>query len=198
MIGYLEGTVLSSDGHETIIKNNAGVGYQVYYKQIVTIGHQTQVYVSSIFREDGQFLYGFSTLQEKKFFELLLKVKGIGPKTAYNLMTQIGPEQISLAVRTDSKSALSKVPGVGAKAAAQIILDLTGKLDHIEIGTELNKTSARPQLTDTSKQLFQDTVLALKELGYKETEFNQIVLDKLKEQTYQQPEKLLQDVLRSL
>lgn len=199
MIGYIEGNVLSSDGQELIVKISSGVGYQMNYSQVLKEGKFVQVFVTSIYREDGQTLFAFNSLEEKKFFELLLKVKGVGPKTAYNLMTHLGPDQISLAVKTENKSILNKVPGVGDKAAAQIILDLSGKIEDTLMPTKkLSKTNSPVDGEFSKNQIFQDTVMALKELGYKESEFNQIVIEKFKAQNYTRPENLLQDVLRSL
>lgn len=197
MIGYLEGKVVASDGAETIVKVDSGVGYQVVYNELAAIGKSIQIYVTSIYREDGQTLFGFKSLEDKKFFELLLKVKGVGPKTAYNLMSCLGPEQITIAVQTDSKSILNKVPGVGAKAAAQIILDLSGKIGEISLKV---KTLATPLFENEQQdsKVFQETVMALKELGYKENEFNQVVMEKFKTNQFKKPEQLLQEVLRSL
>lgn len=128
MIGYLVGEVLFSDGKELIIKTNDGIGYQIYMSGLLVEGSLAEVFVSHVFKDAGQELFGFETLREKKLFELLCSVKGVGPKSAYSLISALGSETIIQSVQLENKKVLTKAPGVGAKAAAQICLDLGDKI----------------------------------------------------------------------
>jgi Holliday junction DNA helicase RuvA len=79
-------------------------------------------------REDALLLFGFATVEELRLFETLLSVAGIGPRLALSILSFAGPEQIQSAILAEDATLLSKVPGVGRKTAARIILELRGKL----------------------------------------------------------------------
>lgn len=128
MIGFLYGTVIFSDGQEAILQTSNGVGHQVYLNKVLVEGAPAGVYVSHIIRESEQTLYGFESLRAKKLFETLLQVKGVGPKSAFALMSALRADEIIEAVQSENKKALKAAPGVGEKAAAQMILDLSKKI----------------------------------------------------------------------
>ena len=89
MIGYLCGKVLFSDNTETIILTKDGIGHQVFFAGILPEGSEASLYISHVIKEGSQELFGFKSLKEKKFFEMLIGVKGVGPKSAYSLMASI-------------------------------------------------------------------------------------------------------------
>ena len=128
MIGFIQGKVLFSDGQETILLTHSGIGHQVKTGNIFPEGHTIGLYTSHIIKENSQELFGFFMMREQKLFELILKVKGIGPKGAYGLVHTLGFQGVVNAIRNESKNDLQKVPGIGAKVAAQILLDLGGKI----------------------------------------------------------------------
>lgn len=94
-----------------------------------TIGEATTIYTHFIIREDEQYLVGFKSIEEKEAFLTLISVKGVGPKTALNALSGTAPENLYQAISAGDISFLKKLPGIGARAANQIILDLKGKLD---------------------------------------------------------------------
>ena len=133
MIGVLSGKVLFSDGQEIIVLTKTGLGYQAYCCHILPEGGETALYVSHVIRENSEDLYCFRNLREKKLFELLTTVKGVGPKSAFNLVSKIDTEEIISAVVSDQKRILTRVSGVGAKAASQIVLDLQQKIKKVRM-----------------------------------------------------------------
>ncbi len=133
MIGHLQGIVLFSDGQELILQTSAGLGYQIHYGQILPEGKVVSLYVSHIIKENAQELYGHPSLRAKKLFELLLTVNGIGPKSAYALMSRLSIDQLINAVILEQKKVLSSVPGIGPKASSQIILDLAAKIQKVKM-----------------------------------------------------------------
>ncbi|MBP5297254.1 MAG: Holliday junction branch migration protein RuvA [Bacteriovoracaceae bacterium] len=135
MIGHLQGIVLFSDGQELILQTSAGIGYQIYYGQILPEGKMVSLYVSHIIKENAQELYGHPSLRAKKLFELLLTVNGIGPKSAYALLSRLSIDQLINAVTLEQKKVLSSVPGIGPKASSQIILDLAAKIQKVKMYT---------------------------------------------------------------
>ena len=152
MIYCLKGIVLMIDG-ETVVVDVNGVGYQVLVSHIseYQIGQEVFLYTYNVIREDEQYLVGFSSLDEKKVFLALIKVKGLGPKTVIGALSATSVDSVKNAIASNNVVYLKKLPGIGAKAASQIILDLKG---------ELTGTKGDPTVYD-------EVYEALKELGFK-------------------------------
>jgi Holliday junction DNA helicase RuvA len=220
MIGFLSGEVLFSDGNESIIQTTNGVGYQVFYNKVLVEGTLAAVFIAHIIKEDSETLFGFSSLRAKKLFELLLTVKGIGPKSAYNLISNIGVNEIINAVNLEAKGTLTKVPGLGAKGAAQIVLDLSGKIDRVKMYSESSKV-VKGGLAPVAKtsliieethyieeevnasainhhEILNDTLMACKELGFREDKIIPIAQKILGANLITKPEQLIHLVLKEL
>jgi Holliday junction DNA helicase RuvA len=220
MIGFLTGEVLFSDGNESIIQTSTGVGYQVFYNKVLIEGTLAAVFIAHIIKEDSETLFGFHSLREKKMFEMLLTVKGIGPKSAYNLISNLGVNEIITAVNLDAKSSLTKVPGLGTKGAAQIILDLAGKIDRVKMYTDSTRalrvgSASRTSMIEIAKEMtyieeevhtdivnhhsiMNDTLMACKELGFKEEKIIPIAQKILGANHITKPEQLIHLVLKEL
>jgi Holliday junction DNA helicase RuvA len=108
----------------------SGVGYQVFVTHFdeYKVGALVEIFTYQVVREDDLFLVGFTSIEEKDVFTKLLSVKGIGPKTALNALSATNPVDILAAISSSNLAFLKNLPGIGPKAAAQIILDLKGKL----------------------------------------------------------------------
>jgi len=113
MIGFLMGKVLFSDNTEVILLTGDGVGHQVYFSGILPEGSEASIYISHVIKEGSQELFGFRSLKEKKFFELLIGVKGVGPKSAFSLMASLNINMIINSILYEDKKTLTKAPGVG-------------------------------------------------------------------------------------
>lgn len=131
MIATIEG-VISARTNDSLIVQVSGLGYQVSVSPAVIQKHETGSMVllqtKLIVREDNWTLYGFETAVEKDYFDLLLTVSGVGPKSAMAILSVLSVDQIRSAVLSDQPDAFSKVPGVGRKTGQKIILHLQGKL----------------------------------------------------------------------
>ncbi len=216
MIGHLQGRVLFSDGQELILLTAMGVGYQIYYPSILGEGGMASLFVSHVYKKDGpEEFYGFNTLRQKKLFELLVSVKGVGPKSAFSLMKALGDKQIIEAILFENKKSLSSAPGVGAKAAAQIILDLTGKIHRVKMYAETYKLEPMPQselifsasevevvpeMTGPMSEgtVLDDALMACKELGFPEEKIIPLAHRIMSENIISKPEQLVHLVLREL
>lgn len=117
-------------GDNFIVLEVNGVGYQVFVSHVedYILGQEKFIFTHHIVREDDQYLIGFSSRLEKDAFLSLLDVKGLGPKTAINALSATTPEMLNKAIASNNIAYLKKLPGIGAKAAAQIILDLKGQI----------------------------------------------------------------------
>lgn len=133
MIGHLSGEVVFSDGSEVIVMTNSGIGYQIYAHKVFPEASWISLFISHVIRENSEELYGFETLRAKKLFEMLLTVKSVGAKSAFSLISSLGIEAIIDAVLTENKGVLKKAPGVGDKAASQMILDLSKKIMKVKM-----------------------------------------------------------------
>ena len=152
MIYSLKGKVILTDG-DTVIIDVHDVGYQVLVSHVndYEIGQEVFLYTYNVVREDETYLVGFSSLEEKEVFIALNRVKGLGPKTVIGALSATTPNDVKNAIASNNVVYLKKLPGIGAKAASQIILDLKG---------ELTGTKGDPTVYD-------EVYEALKELGFK-------------------------------
>jgi len=220
MIGFLCGEVLFSDGLESVLQTTSGIGYQVYYNKVLVEGTQAAIFIAHIIKEDSETLYGFHSLRAKKLFELLLTVKGIGPKSAYALISNIGVNEIINAVNLEAKATLTKVPGLGSKGAAQIILDLSGKIDRVKMYSDSSKTLRTAPVLQKSNlvemfeetsfienvqsivsnqhEILNDALMACKELGFKEDKIIPIAQRILGANNISKPEQLIHLVLKEV
>lgn len=206
MIGYIEGKVVFSDGIESLISTNSGIGYQVYFHQVLAEGASISLYTSQIVRENSLELYGFNSLKEKKLFELLTSVKGVGPKSAFNLISALGFEAITQAILFDNKKTLSSAPGVGPKAAAQIILDLSSKINKMKMYSDTYQMYiklddfelSKPLQNDKQREIIQEALMACKELGFKEEEITSKAMKILETNVITKPEQLVHLVLKGI
>lgn len=216
MIGFIQGDVLFSDGQESLIMTSSGIGYQIYFSEILLEGSQAGLYISHIVKEDSETLFGFLSLREKKIFELLLKVKGIGPKSAYTLLASLGSDEVCQAIALENKDQLKKAPGVGNKAAAQIILDLSQKITKLGMYSEkYNAENVEVQRDEKGLQkvgkiktskvennnhgaILNEAIMACKELGFKEEKIFPMASKILNDKTINKAEQLVHLVLREL
>jgi Holliday junction DNA helicase RuvA len=220
MIGFLCGEVIFSDGNESVLQTSSGIGYQVFYNKVLVEGTTAAIFIAHIIKEDSETLYAFQSLRAKKLFEMLLTVKGIGPKSAYGLIANIGVNEIINAVNLEAKGTLTKVPGLGTKGAAQIILDLAGKIDRVKMYSDSSKilktTSHLPKSNITEMfdevinmenaispninqhEILNDALMACKELGFKEDKIIPIAQKILGANLITKPEQLIHLVLKEI
>ncbi len=178
MIYFLKGKVALKDKDTVVIDVN-NVGYQVLVSHIddYEIGEEVLVYTYNVVREDEQYLVGFSSLDEKSVFLSLIKVKGLGPKSAIGALSTTTPNEVVQAIASNNVAYLKKLPGIGAKAAAQIILDLKGQLT----GTGEHKGDPG---------VYEEVYEALKGLGFKGAAIDRVLA------TINEPDATAEEVLR--
>jgi Holliday junction DNA helicase RuvA len=197
VIGYLEGDVLYQDEKEVLIKLADGMGYTVFYQGKI-FGEKASLYIVHIIKEADEELYGFETIRDKKLFEYLVSVKGVGPKSAQALMLTLDFDQIMFAIKTEAKKTLSKAPGIGPKAAAQIILDLSSKIQTLEHMLDGKMPNAPMETVHVGNSIYQEALLAGIELGFKENQIGPILKDIMENNNIEKPEQLLQQALKEL
>lgn len=171
MIAYVKG-ILEMKFDNYIVIDVGGIGYKIYMsekaiEELGNIGDTVKVHTHYHVREDDISLYGFITNEELKMFELLLGVSGIGAKSALTMLSNITPSSFALAVITNDTSKLVKIPGVGAKSAARIVLELKDKLKTVETIKQEDNT-VKQAIEDDNK--ITEAISALQVLGYNRKE----------------------------
>lgn len=170
MIGYLKGKVLYREGCNVLLENN-GVGYEVCCSssaaQNLASAGGGEVYVYTAVRDDGIFLYGFVSPEEKNMFLKLITVSGVGPKVGIGVLSGMNLSALALAIATSDVKTLSKIKGLGKKTAERIILELREK---ITAGGESEDLSAAMPAGGAEPAVDEDAVIALMGLGFNRAE----------------------------
>lgn len=167
MIAHLRG-ILSNKTTQSTIVETGGIGYEVivplstYYALPEEEG-RVSLHIHTHVREDALTLFGFATLLEKNIFLMLVSVSGIGPKLAINILSGIGPEELLEAMARGDAARLQAIPGVGRKTADRIALELKEKAARLVPDPG---TPAARVLPDKDREIFDDALSALVNLGY--------------------------------
>lgn len=161
MIAMIKGTVFAV-GLDWLIIENHGIGYKVFFSrpESVRLNQEVRLFTYQHVREEEFSLFGFLSMEEQDLFIKLISVKGLGPKTAMNMLAAAPYAQMVQMIELGDVAALKKMPGIGAKTASQIILDLKGKLVSEE------------KADSPATQAMEDALEALKALGYKQSELS--------------------------
>jgi Holliday junction DNA helicase RuvA len=177
MFAYFRGTVqgrdVSGGPQDRLVIDVGGIGYELLVSpqtmaRLPAVGSEATVYASLAVRENDWTLYGFATKADKEMFILLQSVTGVGPKLALTLVGTLGTEQIIDAIANEDQKLLSHAPGVGAKVAQRIILELKNKLDNWRRGGITLAGSA----TTGGAPAAEEARAILENLGYTPTEIN--------------------------
>ncbi len=167
MYYYLNGTVTLLEEGLAVVEC-AGVGYACrttsHTLSQLRLKEPARLWTYLSVREDAMELFGFATREEKRLFEMLLSVGGVGPKAALSLLSTVPPDQLTLAVMTGNEKALTAAPGVGKKMAQRVLLELKDKLGS---NLELDFSPVSVPAPDSGAAL---AMAALAELGYSQAE----------------------------
>jgi Holliday junction DNA helicase RuvA len=169
VIGFVEGIIEYIDVDKVVVNNN-GVGYNVFMpaSQIDTLNVDETVRVFTYLnvREDAMQLFGFLTRDDLEVFKLLITVNGIGPKGGLAVLSTITTDDLRVAVISEDAKAISKAPGIGAKTAQKVIIELKDKLNLEDVLEP--KLDANFQVNDNNSM--SEAVMALVALGYSQAD----------------------------
>ncbi|MBQ3407632.1 MAG: Holliday junction branch migration protein RuvA [Clostridia bacterium] len=177
MFAYLKG-VFDSRTMDYIVIDVNGIGYKIFMsensmKEIGEIGSIVKVHTYVKVREDDISIYGFSSGEELRMFELLISVSGIGAKSAITILSNIEPSTFAAAVVSDDVNILKKLPGVGAKSAQRIILELKDKLKSMNIDESGATSDTNIEIINNDN--VEDLISALQVLGYSRKDIENII-----------------------
>ncbi len=161
MIAFIKGIVFDVGVDFAIVENN-GIGYHLVMSKTnnISLNDEVLIYTYQHVREDDLTLFGFQDIESREMFLKLISVKGVGPKTANNILAKANAKELILAIEGNDVDFLKTLPGIGAKSAKQIILDLQNKLT----------TETIPILN----QDLDDAIEGLKGLGYSAAELKSV------------------------
>lgn len=175
MITFLEGQ-LEDKQPTRIVINVGGVGYEVFiplssYDRLPALSKTCRVLTYHHVREDAQILYGFVTAGERRMFELLLSISGIGPKIALSALSGMSVRELKTAVAENDVKRLHSVSGIGRKTAERMVIELR---DKISDGEALEAMTGADESGPNDLRM-RDAVLALLSLGYKQADAQKMV-----------------------
>ncbi|MEA2064700.1 MAG: Holliday junction branch migration protein RuvA [Patescibacteria group bacterium] len=167
MISYLKGKVIAKDGKTIILKVN-DVGYKIFlgenFLNKIQQNDEFEIFTYLFWREDKINLYGFRENSQLGFFEKLISVSGVGPRSALYLLDIVGTKNIQQAIFGNQSDILTQAKGLGKKTAERIILELKNKLPNID------KISATPDIPEND-----EAISALINLGYNANDAREII-----------------------
>ena len=172
MIGRITGTLLEKSPPQIVI-DVQGLGYEIdvpmsTFYGLPATGEKVRLFTHLAIREDGHFLYGFASDEERAAFRQLLKVSGIGARTALAVLSGMSVAELSQAITLQESARLVKVPGIGRKTAERLVLELRDKLgQHLPVSAASTVSSAPSAPIDDPQA---DILNALIALGYNERE----------------------------
>lgn len=177
MIAWLSGYVVDASLLNFIVLDVNGVGYAVEtttptYSILSNEKNKVSLHIHTQVREDAIVLYGFLEQEEKALFKALIKVNGIGPKSAIGILSAMSPSMFIQCIQLQDKTMLTKLPGVGAKTAERILIEMRDVLKNSFISSQPNIVVAGESLSNA----ISEAVSALESLGYK----YQVALDTVK------------------
>lgn len=175
MFAYIKG-VLAEKGENYVVIDVMGIGYRVFMpnssiNKVGELDEQVKVHTYYYVREDNIKLYGFLNNDERKMFELLLSISGVGAKSAITMISEIRPSDFALAVITNDVSKLVKIPGVGKKTAERLIVELKDKLKTETSIREKEDLQSSYENLDATKE----AISALQVLGYNTKEIDKAI-----------------------
>ncbi len=195
MIAFIKG-ILDTVSEDRIVVENQGIGFEILVPASVAqalpqVGNTVKIYTYTYVREDVLQLYGFLTKDGMDMFKLLITVNGIGPKGALGILSVMDVDTLRLAILSDDAKSIAKAPGIGAKTASKLVLELKDKchLEDILEGGMAEDSSVVGSSTDNEAR--NDAIQALVALGYSATEATAAV-----RRTEVTPDMSVEDILK--
>jgi Holliday junction DNA helicase RuvA len=166
MIGHLSGTLVEKQPPDIVVEVH-GVGYELQapmstFYGLPATGQPIRLHTHLVVREDAHLLFGFGTADERRMFRELIRISGVGPRTALSVLSGLSVSDLSLAVAEQETGRLTRVPGIGRKTAERLLLELKGRL----LAPGLGATPGAAPAADAGS----DILRALLALGYSDRE----------------------------
>ena len=174
MYAYIKG-ILAEITEDAIIVENQGIGYEIavpgqVFDYLPSVGEEVKIYTYHYVREDAILLYGFLTKEDVRIFKMLIGVSGIGPKGALSILSVLSTDDLRFAILGDDAKDIAKAPGVGAKTAQRVIIELKDKLSLEDAFEQKLANQAQKAELNPAVGVKNEAILALTSLGYSQSE----------------------------
>lgn len=174
MYAYIKG-ILAEITEDAIIVENQGIGYEIavpgqVFDYLPSVGEEVKIYTYHYVREDAILLYGFLTKEDVRIFKMLIGVSGIGPKGALSILSVLSTDDLRFTILGDDAKAIAKAPGVGAKTAQRVIIELKDKLSLEDAFEQKLANQAQKAELNPAVGVKNEAILALTSLGYSQSE----------------------------
>ncbi len=207
MFSYIKGILqeketITNVAHRLVLEcHGFGLEMQVSHQTLINLpepGEEVQIYTVFVIKETEYLLFGFATLEEKELFLILTSVSGVGPKLALGLLGTFSPEQLSEAIIEENDRVITQAPGVGAKVAGRIVLELKTKIENWQQKNLIGKQNAQRLNPAHESAADEEVRIILAGLGYSHNEIMQALLTIKKRSGENDVEGLVKESLKLL
>lgn len=181
MISYIKGE-LAEISEQSVVVECGGIGYEISVpasaaSELLHIGSEVKIYTYLYVREDAVNLYGFLTRDDLAVFKMLIGVNGIGPKGALGILSAITPDDLRFAILADDVKTIAKAPGIGAKTAQKMIIELRDKMKLSDVFEQklMHEQGGEQDIQNASGDIRHEAIQALVALGYSTAEATKAV-----------------------
>ncbi|MFK8012417.1 MAG: Holliday junction branch migration protein RuvA [Marinicellaceae bacterium] len=180
MIGRIKGTLIAKEPPMIMVDVN-GIGYEIEVPvrvlfELPELNSEVTIVTHMIVREDAQLLCGFNNVQQRELFRKLLKVSGIGAKSALAVLSTMSTAEFVAMIQSQDVNAIVKIPGVGKKTAQRLILEMRDKLGEVsDADLSLSSTASASNLGNMPATAQSEALIALQSLGFKPQEVNMLI-----------------------
>lgn len=179
MYSYIKGTLVEASA-EGIVVDNQGIGYGILVpgqvlEYLPSIGEEVKIYTYHYVREDMIALYGFLTREDVNIFKMLIGVSGIGPKGALTILSVMSTDDLRFAILGEDAKAIAKAPGIGAKTAQRLIIELKDKISLEDAFEQKLANQGEKAEKNPATGVKNEAILALTSLGYSQSEALQVL-----------------------
>lgn len=185
MIGWLEGNIRDKELSGRIVLDVSGVGYDVELslhslvqaEQRAMQGHKVALWIHTVVREDAFALYGFFEKAERSLFRELIRVNGVGPKSAIGILSSSNPEEFVSIIEQEDLARLTKIPGIGKKTAERLLVEMRDSLKRLQQSAVLlgNPTPGSEHARNFGRAALLEASQALESLGYRPQESSKVL-----------------------
>jgi len=201
MINYIKGIITHREDDNKVVIENAGIGYEIQADMDLynSAADEVTAYVMMVPGEDEFRLYGFSTREKRRLFNLLRSVSGLGSKTAVRILSGVDSTELLHAITMEDTRFLVKLPGIGKKTAERMQLELKSKVAELIKESEDRAGETNGEKSETIKDLnvFSEALEALENLGYSSHESRKVLKELMVQNEEYTVQKLIKDALRS-
>ena len=201
MINYIEGMITYREDDNKVVIENAGIGYEILADMDLynSAADEVTAYVMMVPGEDEFRLYGFSTREKRRLFNLLRTVSGLGSKTAVRILSGVDSTELLHAITMEDTKFLVKLPGIGKKTAERMQLELKTKVAELikESEDRAGETNGEKSATIKNLNVFSEALEALENLGYSSQESRKVLKDLMVQNEDYTVQKLIKEALKS-